>query len=175
MHLETDRITAYKLGTQIESNKIKYFQEYYVLAVLKYLYPDEFDDWFKDEKPDLQSKNKNRGIEVVQVINPTKAENYSFFAKKPEKVLEERSIKKFRGNGCRIVETPCGTSLVEGGGYNEKIEKGVVLDVIRKKIKKISEYNENVKNVGLAIVLTEHPCKRDGRKHTSLGKWDRWR
>jgi hypothetical protein len=44
---------------------IKTSQEYYVLAVLKYAFPERFSGLQKSETPDLQDVKKSLGVEVT--------------------------------------------------------------------------------------------------------------
>lgn len=63
MNYNTERVKNYTIDGDLESQKRKYSQEFYVLAVLKYLYSEKFKKAEKNEMPDIIVDDV--GIEVT--------------------------------------------------------------------------------------------------------------
>lgn len=67
MKIDTNLVKEKKFGSAIKSEIQNTSQEYKVLAILRYLYPQYFSTMLKKEAPDLQDDEKSIGIEVVSV------------------------------------------------------------------------------------------------------------
>lgn len=65
MNIETDLVKKKEFSTSINSGIQKHSQEYKVLAILRYLYPQKFSTMINGEAPDLQDNENGVGIEVV--------------------------------------------------------------------------------------------------------------
>ena len=65
MNLLSDKIHNYQVKHVLSQELIKTSQEYYVLAVLKYAFPERFSGLQKSETPDLQDVKKSLGVEVT--------------------------------------------------------------------------------------------------------------
>lgn len=83
-----------------DSLNTKYY-EYYAKVVLEELYPEEFIDLELKDKPDLQMKNEQRGIEVVVSKDKKDLESESLYSKIEYNVIrnKDRAIKKIKENG----------------------------------------------------------------------------
>lgn len=56
MKIDTDQIKNKKFTAPIKSELQKHSQEYRVLATLRYLFPNRFENMVTGEAPDLQDK-----------------------------------------------------------------------------------------------------------------------
>lgn len=65
MNIETELVKKKEFSTSINSGIQKHSQEYKVLAILRYLYPQKFLTMINGEAPDLQDNENGVGIEVV--------------------------------------------------------------------------------------------------------------
>ena len=66
--LITDKIrnkTILDFPVPVAPEQVKHFREYFALAVLRYVNPEQYNDYDKSDRPDLQSKDKKRGVEVT--------------------------------------------------------------------------------------------------------------
>lgn len=69
MKIDTNKIKNKRFTTPIESELQKHSQEYRVLATLRYLYPNRFENMITSESPDLQDKENSIGIEVTAAVD----------------------------------------------------------------------------------------------------------
>lgn len=69
MRIDTDKIKNKKFIEPIKSEPQKHSQEYRVLATLRYLYPNRFENMVTDESPDLQDNKNGVGIEVTIAVD----------------------------------------------------------------------------------------------------------
>lgn len=64
-----DKIKNKKFTEPIKSEPLKHSQEYRVLATLRYLYPNRFENMVTGESPDLQDNENGVGIEVTVAVD----------------------------------------------------------------------------------------------------------
>ena len=69
MRIDTDKIKNKKFTEPIKSEPLKHSQEYRVLATLRYLYPNRFENMVTGESPDLQDNENGVGIEVTAAVD----------------------------------------------------------------------------------------------------------
>ena len=158
MKIDTDRVKQKKFTSAITSSEQKYSQEYRVLAVLRYLYPEKFSTMVKRDSPDLQDDANGIGIEVVSAVKDSDMRATRAFSEvcQAENEIDEKSRKRIETSGYSIIPILgdrnfiCTTGTAEG-------EKTVFQKAIRKKLKNIDRYKVNFKQIGLAVVLPEIP------------------
>lgn len=54
MNINTDLVKNYTFTSSIKASILKHSQEYKVLAILRYLYPEKYNTMISAETPDLQ-------------------------------------------------------------------------------------------------------------------------
>ncbi len=139
--LITDRIKGikwYDFNKPLDSEKMKHYDEYFALAVLRYCYPERYADYIIADAPDLQSRDGKSGIEVTLATNETIASIEGNFAK--YRLSDEASER----NKLRNKITDKGASLDSFGlAYPEENglqDEAKIRCVIRKKNAKLSSY-----------------------------------
>ena len=71
----------YDLEGSLEAERVKIFDELLALAILRYCYPEKYNNFKKVEKPDLQHNDGKSGVEVTSAINEVIASIEGNFAK----------------------------------------------------------------------------------------------
>ena len=151
LNLNSDRILNYTVDSGLASNQIKNSREYYVLALLKHLFPDQFSLLHKSESPDLQDSEGFLGVEVTSGIRRRdeliSGEGAKFFRAKTiaEKESSLQKIMNVGGNIERFVISTPATTI--------ELDWEQVIEVFQKKLEKIDSYKESLKHVGLAIII----------------------
>ena len=146
-----NEIRNFQVTTALSAELIKTSREYNVLAILKYSFPERFSKLHKAEAPDLQDDDGTLAVEVTWGGSPRNAlisgESLKFSHAKTE-AEKERSLRIIRKNGGErdAISTsyPVGTS--EG-------DKKCVIEVFRKKLKKVDDYRRSFQHIGVAIII----------------------
>lgn len=146
-----DDIRNYQVTSALPSELIKTSREYLALAILKYSFPERFSKIHKAEAPDLQDSDGEIGVEVTWGGDPRNeiitGESIKYSHAKTE-ADKERCLHIIRMNGGDrdeiCISYPVGTS--EG-------DKKSVVEVFRKKLKKVADYRRCFHSVGLAILI----------------------
>ena len=145
----------------IQPELLKYSQEYRVLATLRYLFPQEFDNLVTRDAPDLQDKEKGIGIEVTMAANSKDTQAARLFSelslaqpiKAPSLLIKEIESLGYTVQDCHGVRR-----LVKSGSISSNDET-VFKESIKKKSRKMQKYKSAFPRVGLAILLTEIPAR----------------
>lgn len=166
VNIYTELIRGKHYNLPIHASLLKHSQEYRVLAVLRYLFPEKYNTMVTGESPDLQDYNNSIGIEVTIAVREKDMKAANDFSKlrsesNSKKVkkyidkieLSEHSLVPIQGEKLALCTT--GTS-------NE--EKLIFQDSIRKKKEKLQKYRRNFQVLGLAILLPEIPTS-DAETH----------
>lgn len=146
-----DDIRNYKVTSPLPAELIKISREYRALAILKYSFSDYFSKLHKAEAPDLQDDNGNLAVEVTWGGSPRNERisgeslKYSHAKTEDEKEKSLQIIRKNGGDRNAISTSyPVGTS---------EDDKKNVIEVFRKKLKKVDNYRQSFRRVGLAIII----------------------
>lgn len=132
------------------------YQEYYVLAVLKAIYPEEYKMLKKKEsdRPDLKSIDDSYGVEVTTADSEKDNEDDSAFVKY-RKDKDPKYIESFKNRG-KIIDEKKGITIVKsGGGYYVDADKELLIRRIRAKIESVKNYPSKFKRVELVILKNE--------------------
>lgn len=146
-----DEIRNFQVTTALSTKLIKTSREYKTLAILKYSFPDRFAKLHKAEAPDLQDDSGNLAVEVTWGGSPRdeliSGESLKYSHAKTE-AEKEKCLQKIRKNGGNrdAISTsyPVGTS---------ESDKKNVIEVFRKKLKKVDNYRQSFQCIGLAIII----------------------
>lgn len=155
MNLNTPRIVNKKVSNYIkEERKLKDSQEYFVLAFLKYKFPDKYKDVFHADKPDLQG-NKIM-VEVTTLEENKEMQASKEFAKYSENYDEWR-IKKIEGTGYALENSADITSMYRSGGYNFELDQALLKKCVNVKTEKAKGYDAKNRTLELALVKEDRP------------------
>lgn len=158
--LITDQIRKlqwYDMGAPLESEKMKLFDEYFALAVLRYCYPENYKDYNKKEAPDLQRTDGKYGVEVTLAISSVIAPI--------EGNLAKYQLQKDQGKKAALK-----TKMEKGGARfdsigisypveTEKQDYDAIKTVIEKKVKRLKAYHEKgFEKMDLFIRCSSMPC-----------------
>ena len=146
-----DEIRNYQFTTTLPTELMKTSREYRTLAILKYSFPERFSKLQKAEAPDLQASDGQLAVEVTWGGSPRdeqiSGESLKFSHARTE-AEKESCLKKIQNNGGNRDDVstsyPVGTS--EGDKKN-------IVEVFRKKLKKVDNYRMSFQCIGLAIIL----------------------
>ena len=154
----------------IQPELLKHSQEYRVLATLRHLFPQEYDNMITRDAPDLQDDEKGVGIEVTLAANPKDTQAARLFSElslaQPIKA-PSLLIKEIESLGYTVQDYPGGRRLVKSGGISSNNETAFK-ESIKRKSQKIQKYRSAFPRVGLAILLTEIP---DRETENNLIQW----
>ena len=146
-----DEIRNYQITTTLPTELMKTSREYKALAVLKYSFPDCFAKLHKAEAPDLQDDDGNIAIEVTWGGSPRyeliSGESLKYSHAKTE-AERERCLQKIWKNGGN--RDAISTSYPVGTSEDDKKN---VIEVFRKKLKKVDNYRQSFQRIGLAIIV----------------------
>lgn len=159
MRIDTDKIKNKKFTEPIKSEPQKHSQEYRVLATLRYLYPNKFENMVTDESPDLQDNKNGVGIEVTAAVDYRDMRASREFANLQQKNGNtEKHKKAIVSSGYSILPIPIKEDMVaiSTSGTSDG-EKFFFQESIRRKTEKLEQYRLNFKRMGLAILLPEIP------------------
>ena len=159
MRIDTDKIKNKKFTEPIKSEPQKHSQEYRVLATLRYLYPNRFENMVAGESPDLQDNKNGVGIEVTAAVDYRDMRASREFANLQQKNGNtEKHKKAIVSSGYSILPIPIKADMVaistSGTSDGEKI---FFQESIRRKTEKLEQYHLNFNRMGLAILLPEIP------------------
>lgn len=126
----------------IPNNLNNRFIEFVSLEILKYLYPDKYSSLKLVDKPDLQDKENQIGVEVVEAVNNNLAqidgEFYKYRFGKKTKEEKEKCRRTIERNGATVDEFGI-TYPVQYS--NEELD--ILKYAIEKKIEKFDNYSPN--------------------------------
>lgn len=151
MNLLSNKIHNYQVKHALSQELIKTSREYYVLAVLKYSFPEKFSGLRKSETPDLQDLKKGLGIEVTWGDSPINelisGESYKYTQANTQ-ADRVKCLKKIRQHGGdrNLFSTSYPISTAEGS-------LAFIQNAFQKKKSKIVMYRQNVQCLGLAIII----------------------
>ena len=157
MNINTDLIKNKKFNGAISNDIVNVSQEYRVLAILRYLFPDKYEQMKKREKPDLQDEINHIGIEVTSAVQENDMKANRAFAEldKTSNKNRKNNIKKISESGYEIHNTNGILSISKCESTD--LEKDCLQNAIFKKCGKYDTYKKNFKTIGLAVLLPEIP------------------
>lgn len=147
----------YDLEGPLEAERVKIFDELLALAILRYCYPEKYNNFKKVEKPDLQHNDEKIGVEVTSAINEVIASIEGNYAKyritKDSKEAAKLKSKIEKAGGCF-------ESFGLSYPHEDSIQdKKVFETVIEKKVKKLTFYkNSGFEQMELFIRHPNIPC-----------------
>lgn len=152
----TDRIKNKSYSKSLDSHLWKTYQEFLCLAVLKYVFGNEFQHLRHDDAPDLQDQDNKIGIEVTQAIEPkdaqTSGEHIRFF-ESDDKSVRVKSRGKIEANGGMLFEN--GVLVMSPKTAEET--KNTIINAYTRKSAMINEYKKNgFQTLGLCIYHQVH-------------------
>lgn len=159
MNIYTDIVKNKQYSQPIPSELLKHSQEYRVLATLRYLFPQKYNEMALGESPDLQDCGNGIGIEVTVAIRENDMKATSAFSKLHQ-ASSNRDIEKYK----RIIKSSdhtlvsiCGGKFAMCATGTSDGEKNFFQNSIRKKKTKLQQYRNNFRLMGLAIILPDIP------------------
>lgn len=169
MKIDTDLVKKKEFISAITSSEQKHSQEYWVLAVLRYLYPEKFSTMVKRDSPDLQDDANGIGIEVVSAVKDSDMRAARAFSEmcKTEDGIDARNRKRIETSGYSIIPILGDRNFIYTTGTAEG-EKEVFQKAIRKKVNIIDRYMVDFEQIGLAVALPEPPTSY---AEDHLSKW----
>ena len=158
MNIETDLVKKKEFSSSINPSIQKHSQEYKVLAILRYLYPQKFSTMISGEAPDLQDNENGVGIEVVSAAqeNDMRASRAFSELRQTKGGDNEKSEERIRASGYKIMSVQGNKVRISTTGTSDS-EKVLVQKIVLKKAGKIQQYKKNFRKVGLAILFSEIP------------------
>ena len=158
MNTETDRLVngIQFIDGAIGSQILKDSQEYYALAVLKSLFPDDYKTLMKKAKdrPDLKNIDDLYGVEVTTADSKNDNEDnrlFSIYSKDKKKKIKEKLEK----HGKKVIETGGISRLAGGGGYGVEEDNQLLIQRISEKIESAAKYASNYKFLDLVVIKNE--------------------
>lgn len=165
MDIYTDLVRNRHFDGSINSELLKYSQEYRTLATLRYLYPGKYEAMELKDSPDLQDCDNGIGIEVTTAVRTNDMKATSAFARLGQ-AASAQEVKKFNkrilesGHSLRI--TPWGKSLLSPSGTSNG-EKNCFQKAIQNKKAKFQKYKTTFDIVGLAVLFLSPPTSEAER------------
>ena len=159
MNIDTPRIVNKKVSGYIkDGEKLKLSQEYFVLAFLKYKFPDKYKDAFHSDRPDIQGEKLF--VEVTTLDKNTDVQASKEFAKYSED-HDERRIKTIERTGNALRDKSCINvpSLNRGGGYNFESDHLLLEKRVREKIDAAKGYDIRNRTPELALIKGDRPLQ----------------
>lgn len=158
MNIETDRLIngIQFINGAINSRILKDSQEYYALAVIKSLFPDDYKTLVKKktDRPDLKNIDDLYGVEVTTADSKNDNEDnrlFSIYSKNKKKKIKEK-LEKHRK---KVIETEGISLLSEGGGYGVEKDNQLLIHSISEKIESADKYASNYKFLDLVVIKNE--------------------
>jgi hypothetical protein len=158
MNTETDRLIngIQFINGAINSRILKDSQEYYALAVIKSLFPDDYKTLVKKEtdRPDLKNIDDLYGVEVTTADSKIDNEDnrlFDIYGKDKKKKIKDKLEK----HGKKISETNGIMHLSSGGGYGVEKDNQLLIHSITEKIKSAAKYASNYKFLDLVVIKNE--------------------
>lgn len=158
MRINTDLVKNKRYNTSIEACLLKHSQEFRALATLRYLFPGKYDAMVNGETLDLQDCANSIGIEVTAAVKEKDmmvSRLFSELNKGTPKEIEKRK-KTIESSGYTFVPRKSQGVAISVSGTADG-EKLFIQESIKKKIKKLPQYRETFRTLGLAIILPEIP------------------
>ena len=158
MKIYTERVLHYEIKGAIRDRVLDKSQEYFVLALLKYYYPDEYNGFYKSEAPDLWGIN--RGIEVTTASDKGAFLASRVFSEMCHETNDEvinKSKEKIEAHSSYYVNDINGIRGLASDGYGIECEKNIIWKAVRSKSLKIQDYQKNFSVIDLAILLFDIP------------------
>ncbi|MBR5277773.1 MAG: hypothetical protein IKU23_00750 [Clostridia bacterium] len=158
MRINTDLVKNKRYNTSITACLLKHSQEFRVLATLRYLFPDKYNAMVNGEAPDLQDCANSIGIEVTAAVKEKDmmvSRLFSELNKGTPKEIEKRK-KTIESSGYTFVPPKNKGVAISVSGTTDG-ERFFIQESIKKKIKKLPQYRETFRTLGLAIILPEIP------------------
>ena len=157
MNINTELLKNKKYNRAILHRLVKVSQEYRVLATLRYLFPGEYEQMERIEKPDLQDNINHFGIEVTSAVQKDDMKANRAFAEidKNSSDSQRNAVKKIAESGYDINNTNGIMSISRSG--TEDSEKVCLRNAIVNKCPKYHIYKKDFKTIGLAVLLPEIP------------------
>ena len=133
--------TIWDYSTPLSFERVKYYREYFALAVLRYTLPEIYNDYQKAEAPDLQCTNRKSGVEVTSATAENEAAISGDFVKyrlTKDNAKRSKLKQKIEMNGGKLEQFGISYPVKTG-----MMEYQVVRDAILQKNKKLPEYIAN--------------------------------
>lgn len=140
----------------IKPEDLKTSYEYRVLALLRYLFPIQFNTMIKGETPDFQDLVNSVGIEVVSAVNEKDMKARRALSDFYEGKNKENQIKKIEATGYKYQSYGEYGDRISRFGTSEG-EKRTFQSKVEKKVHKIKEYRSTTNTIGLAVFLPDNP------------------
>lgn len=158
MKINTDLIKNKKFTFPIDATLLKRSQEYRVLATLRHLYPNSFEAMTTGESPDLQDSMNEMGIEVTCAVAENDMRASRAFSQLHQELLlnSQKHLKTILSSGHSVIHLKGKNIAISTAGTSDG-EKYIFQEAIRRKLKKLGQYQAKFKKVGLAIILPEIP------------------
>ena len=138
--------------TPLEPRLRKKYNELLALAVLRYHWPEKYNDYIPEDGPDLQCTDGYKAVEVTEAVLTRDAiidGNYDGYQRTFDLKKKEKRIKEIIKQGGTVDEL--------GISYpptNSAEEYSMIQDVITKKHKKIEQYKANgFESLELAVIM----------------------
>lgn len=155
MNIHTSRVKAKKIDEMIKEQLLKKSQELFVLAFLRYTYPEKYGDVIHSDSPDLQGKTI--AVEVTSADSPQDIQATKEFKKYCTDHNDLRKKTILEHSNMKIVTLENTYILCEGGGYN--CNNQTLISRINDKIDKAQRYSDKCKTLELAIIKTDRPLQ----------------
>ena len=146
MNLYTRILSEYEFGKPIAPQLLKYSNEYYALAVLRYLFPGKYDDLEKSEAPDFQNGSHSLGIEVIQAVSKEEMTASAEYAN-----IRYKKQREYSKNS-NMIDNRRGEPLDFPAFGSERM----IFDMytaLEKKSSKVSQYRATVECLCIAMII----------------------
>lgn len=157
MRLYTKRLKEMSFSGAIDEQLLKLSMEYRALAILKYLFPNRYENVVHNDRPDLQGEKI--GIEVtVADSSQDMRVNKEFlkFCDGSNREVRKKTIEQ--DEHYQLLQVQGIDILSAGGGMNLVKEKEKVQAAIKNKIESVKRYPNNpFQTMELFILITEIP------------------
>lgn len=147
--------TILDFSAPLSSEQQKHFQEFFALAVLRYFHPALYNDFSKEDAPDLQSSDRRQGVEVTVATSAEAASisgNYVKYRLANDEDKRNILKAKIQKNGGKIdfygISYPVKSS---------SSEKQIIRDAIIKKNGKLRQYKDKGYEKMALFVYYEEP------------------
>ena len=141
----------------IDSKLHSAYIEQLSFLLLKHIFPQISSEFFLNDAPDLQAKDRSVGIEITEAVAPEIAQIDGEYAKLRFGKKTEHEIEKCK----RLIEKNGGEVDSIGLSYpvtNSKDEWNLFSNALKKKIKLLPSYRtKGFKKMGLFILFNEPP------------------
>ena len=157
MKIDTDLVKNRIFNSAIVPSLLKHSNEYKVLAVLRYFYPEKYNTMIHSEAPDLQDPTNGIGIEVTNAVRESDLKASRLLSElrqdNPDDVEKKKMLIESLGYRFSSIDN---VNAINATGTDDG-DKLVFQSIIIKKLKKLQKYRIKFKKIGLAILLPEIP------------------